>query len=97
MVHNKTWYDYWVSICDDLLGATAVGGGFFTSELLAVVTNFSCNGSEHRLYQCPFNQIMSGAKCIHDAAVICQGKGKEYCILICRLISCACFQQILVW
>lgn len=55
-------------------GASAVGGGFFTtSALRAVVTNFACNGTEDQLYNCPFEQI-SSTECIHDAAVICQGE-----------------------
>ena len=55
------------------VGATAVGGGFFTEfSLPAVVTNFQCRGDEAHLYDCLFNQTLR-TECIHDAAVICQG------------------------
>lgn len=59
------------------VGATAVGGGFYTEYTLppALATNFNCSGEEARLYECQFEK-MSGTNsynCIHDAAVICQG------------------------
>lgn len=55
-------------------GATAIGGGFFTTNsLTAKVTNFNCSGNESRLYDCPFDHMPSGG-CVHDAAVVCQGK-----------------------
>lgn len=66
-------------------GATAVGGGFFgTQSLQAVVTNFACTGNEDRLFSCPYESI-SGGQCIHDAAVICQGKKmNEWYIICCK-------------
>ena len=56
------------------VGATAVGGGFFTEFSLRVVaTNFQCRGDETHLYDCP-HALMPTSDCIHDAAVICQGR-----------------------
>lgn len=55
------------------IGATAVGGGFFTEfSLPAVATNFRCSGNETHLYDCP-HALTPATDCVHDAAVICQG------------------------
>lgn len=69
------------------VGATAVGGGFYTEYTLpTLATNFNCSGKEARLYQCQFEK-MPGTNCIHDAAVICQGNSTVFscCNLMLRL------------
>ena len=74
------------------IGATAIGGGFYTSRHSQVlVTNFKCNGTEDKLYDCPFDDIAT-TECIHNAAVICQGKRpRSVCVCACVYVSvCVC-------
>ena len=55
-----------------ILGATAIGGGFFTSSLNAVITMVNCRGNETQLSDCPFMNVTTF--CSHDAGIVCQGE-----------------------
>ena len=64
--------DYLLALHLSCTGATAIGGGFFsTSELTPAITRVECTGSETSLDDCPSNPTTSCSSS-NDAAVVCQ-------------------------